>query len=363
MQKNIHILIVICLSFNIYAQQTTFTLTDYYSDNLFLSNQVDSIFNQLTTKQKAAQLIMSAVSSTDNVYTYANAQKLYNDTIVSNLIFLKGNINTIKTQINFFNQNKTNFQNLFACDCEPSLFNMKYFQTPSVQKTNTLKTAIEVSNAADTITAILKSTGIQINFAPVVDNATNKAVINNRSFGNNKSEIISNATNFINSTQQQNIAATIKHFPGHGNVVGDSHKNLVYINGDLKEVNTFKTILDSINPIFTMVGHIAIKNNQKYNTFNKPSTIDAGIVNGLLKNELKFKGIAITDAMNMLGVATIPNADFKALQAGIDMVLMPVNPSKLHKQIMQELNDKTLLSTQIEKSIKKIIRLKLCVME
>ena len=357
------ILICVCALYLHINGQARFTLNDFYSENNELANVVDSAFEKLTDKEKAAQLIMYAVSSTDNVYTFTKTKKLLQDTIISNVVFLKGHLDVIKNQINQFDSMQRNLQNLYACDCEPSLFNMKYFGSSKVPKTNLLIYDSLLRQYTDTIIATLRRTGIQINFAPVVDKAFNTAVINNRSFGKNDSAIIHLSNQFISQTQEQQIATSIKHFPGHGNVTGDSHKNLVYIDGALKEIQNFDSVYQASKPIFTMVGHIAVKNNQDWNTFNEPSTISANIVNGLLKNKLQFKGIAVTDAMNMLGVATIPDADFKALKAGIDLVLMPVNPRKLHQQILDEMKKDSFLSKQINASIKKIIRLKLCLTE
>lgn len=364
--------IVIGVFKNLYAQQSfvkedvenykqsNFNLTDFYTENPFLDKQVDEIYQSLTTKQKAAQVLMYAVSSTDATYTYSTTLKLLKDTIIDNVIFLKGDINTIKKQIDLFNNINKNTNKLYACDCEPYLFNMKYFSTPTVSKTNLLKTNDDVINAATTISNTLIKTGITVNFAPVIDNNKNTAVISGRAFSNDTAIILAKSKLFINVTQDSNIAATIKHFPGHGNVIGDSHKNLVYINGVMEELSTFKSSLQEANPIFVMIGHIAIKNNEIYNTNDLPSTISRNIVTNLLKEKMNFKGIAITDAMNMLGVSTIPNADFKAVEAGNDIILMPTNPRKLSTQIINALNQNNALSQQIEASIKKVIRLKIC---
>ncbi|MCB9034165.1 MAG: glycoside hydrolase family 3 protein [Chitinophagales bacterium] len=341
-------------------KQSNFDLSDFYSNNPYLDKQVEEKYQSLTTKQKAAQIIMYAVSSTDATYTYSTTLKLLQDTIIDNVIFLKGDINIIKKQIDLFNEINKDINKLYACDCEPYLFNMKYFNTPKVPKTNLLNTNDDVINAATTIAETLLQTGITVNFAPVIDNNKNTSVISGRAFSNDTAIILEKSKLFIDVTQGSNIATSIKHFPGHGSVVGDSHKNLVYINGKMEEVATFKSSLQEANPIFVMVGHIAVKNNEAYNTNNLPSTISKNIVTGLLKDKLNFKGIAITDAMNMLGVATIPNADFKALEAGNDIILMPSNPRKLSTQIVATLQQNNDLSQQIEASIKKVIRLKIC---
>ena len=352
------ILFYLVNSLNIYAN--SFSIYDFYKEDKRLDYITDSVFNSLNNKQKAAQIIMYAVSPTDNVYTYNNSKKLLEDTIISNVIFLQGYISNIANQIQDYNAIQTSFNNIYACDCEPSLFNMKYFGSPNVLKTSQLNSDSLVLDAAKTISSVLDKIGIQINLSPLADNSFNTAVINNRSFGNNIDDIIHRAAQFIDESKTFNIATTIKHFPGHGNVIGDSHKNLVYINGPLKEVPTFYHLIQKSEPVFTMMGHIAIKDNEQFNTAGLPSSIDKNIVSNLLKNDLGFRGIVITDAMNMLGVSTIPNADFKALEAGNDIVLMPKNPRLLSEQIVEELDKQTALAYQIEDSVKKMIRLKIC---
>lgn len=364
MPLNLKILILMmctfCVNHNVFSAEKKYTIQDFYSNNKQLIQLTDSIYNTLNNKQRAAQMIMYAVSNTDNIYTYSNTRKLLQDTVISNVVFLKGYIDDIANQIKDYNLLNNSFKNSYACDCEPSLFNMKYFGSPKVEKSNLLSSDSLVLNAANIISNQLSKIGIHINFAPVVDNAFNTAVVNHRSFGINNNEILNKATRFIDESTQQNIATSIKHFPGHGNVSGDSHKNLVYINGEMEELPIFYNLIQAVEPIFTMIGHIAIRNNASFNTNEMPSSISKNIVTDLLKKNLGFEGIAITDAMNMLGVAKIPDADFKAVEAGNDIVLMPMNPRKLSEQLIYELDHQTELSYQLENSIKKIIKLKVC---
>src|SRR5690606_8892381 len=129
-------------------------------------------------------------------------------------------------------------------------------------------------------------------FAPVVDNATNQSVISTRSFGNNPASITSLSRVFVTASQSDGVGATLKHFPGHGAVKGDSHKQSVYIDGDLTELPTFKNIIQSSEPpVAVMVGHIVVRNNDKYDTGGLPATLSPVIVTKLLREELGFNGI------------------------------------------------------------------------
>ncbi len=204
------------------------------------------------------------------------------------------------------------------------------------------------------INEIVKRVGVQLNFAPVVDIATNKSVINKRSFGSDPATIETLSGQFVKTSQDAGIAATLKHFPGHGAVKGDSHKQSVFIDGPLTELNTFKALIQSdAPPVAVMVGHIIVRNNPKYNTNGLPATLSPVIVTDLLRKELGFEGIITTDALNMEAAAKVPDADWKSVLAGVDLVLMPANAKALNKRIADALGKNDALSHQLEASVKK----------
>jgi beta-N-acetylhexosaminidase len=154
----------------------------------------------------------------------------------------------------------------------------------------------------------------------------------------------------------------LKHFPGHGAVKGDSHKQSVYIDGALTELENFSTLLQSPQPpVAVMVGHIVVRNNKKYGTEELPATLSPAIIKSLLRQDLGYKGIITTDALNMEAAAKIPDADFKAVEAGVDLILMPKNARLLNYRIVTALNQNDALSKQIQQSVKRIIRYKLLV--
>ena len=110
-----------------------------------------------------------------------------------------------------------------------------------------------------------------------------------------------------------------------------------------------------------MVAHIAVKNNEKYDTKGLPSTLSPEIVTNLLRNEYNFKGLIVTDAMNMGGVSSIPNAEIKAIEAGIDIILMPLNVDKTYSSILKKYNEDKSFKSKVDIAAKRIIRMKLCI--
>ena len=104
-------------------------------------------------------------------------------------------------------------------------------------------------------------------------------------------------------------------------VSGDTHKSLQVINGALKEIQNYPPLIkDGVLSI--MVAHIAIENNDMFSTNGLPSTCSRKVVQELLRDSLKFKGLIVTDAMNMGGVRNVPNNNAKAIAAGCDILLM-----------------------------------------
>lgn len=334
----------------------------YYANDESLDKKVAELYNKMSNQERAAQMIMVA-SSESLGYPYATTVKTSvskND--AANVLFLKGN------KQDFINQHKqleqytiAGLQPLFACDCEPTLLHNKFVGNPKMTATGNLKTADAVKASVDTINKLMDEMGIKVNFAPIVDIAKNKSIINNRSFGNDPETILKQSNVFIQETQDDGKAATIKHFPGHGAVTGDTHKQSVFINGKMTELGTFEKVMTAASPIFVMVGHIAVKNNPEgFNTESeRPATTSRRIVTDLLRKKMDFKGLITTDAMNMQASKNFPDADWEAAKAGVDLVLMPLDPAKLNKKITAELDKKSELGMQFEASVKRIIRLKL----
>lgn len=332
----------------------------YFHPDARIGRLVDSFYNAMRPEERAAQMIMTASSTADNMgYPHSKAKSLLQQNKVAGIVFLKGDALTFAAQIAELKQ-ASGLQPLFACDCEPSLLNSKWANTGiTVQAAAQQKDLQSVRDNTKKINKVMQQTGVSYNFAPIADRSANASVINKRSFGNDPAIITQLAQQFITSSQESGIAATIKHFPGHGMVQGDSHKQSVYIDGALQELPVFKALVGSKQPpVSVMVGHIVVRNNDKYNTEGLPATLSRKIVTDLLRKELKYDGIITTDAMNMAAAKVVADADWAAVEAGIDLVLMPSNPAGLHEQITTALQQNTALSQQLEASIKRIIRLK-----
>jgi len=351
-----HYILVITLFLTVHSNAQQYSLGDFFVYNEVLAQKTDSIFQTLNDTSRVGQMIIPAAGRHGKSDEYINS--LITKKHIGGVLLLNGTKEGFKSKVDAYNKLNDGLPLIFSADAEPSLIGYKIKGTRPVKKANSMISRAEVEKYAEIICEELKYIGINYNYAPVVDMSPNK-VISNRSFGNNSDTAKVWANIFIKETQEQNIVATAKHFPGHGYVVGDTHKKLVYIDGEMKEVNNYIPLIKS-GLISIMVAHIAIKNNVKFNTNNMPATCSRNIVTDLLKNEMKFNGLVVTDALNMGGVVSIPNCELKAAKAGCDILLMPVNEEKAMLDILNELGINDQFKQQVYASVKKIIRLKIC---
>lgn len=335
-----------------------FELQDFLKDQKELDAAVDKVFARLDDTAIVAQLIMPAVGRFGQ--EKATIDQHIKNRIIGGVLMLNGTKEGFTSWIKDFEQQNENYGNLpflYSADAEPSLVNRKITGSAIVKKANEMKSIDEVRTCAQSISKDLNDIGINYNFSPVVDMSPN-ATVGFRSFGAVPSNIIPWSGAFIDETQKQGIIATAKHFPGHGLVSGDTHKSLQVIDGELKEIQNYPPLITQ-GVLSIMVAHIAVQNNAKYQTNGLPATCSKTIVTDLLKNEMGFKGLIVTDAMNMGGVVAVPECAYKAVAAGCDIVLMPVDAKKAHTEILQYYRKDAAFKAQVDAAAKKVIRMKI----
>ncbi len=210
-----------------------------------------------------------------------------------------------------------------------------------------------------------KRMGIQVNYAPVVDVNNNPAnpVINDRSFGEDKYTVAALGVAIMKGMQDSGIIACAKHFPGHGDVAVDSHYDLPIINKSLKaldslELYPFKAIFKAgVGSV--MVAHLSIPAIDK--TTNKPTSISYNNVTKLMRQQLGYKGLSFTDALNMKGLAKYyPDgvAAAESLIAGNDMLCLPSDVPNAIAAIKKAIKAKKLTWKQIDEKVMKVLEAK-----
>lgn len=315
---------------------------------------VDSIYNSLTTKERVGQMVFVAAGEFGIPYT--EVKKLAGSRQIGGIIFLGGTADGFKQMKKELDSlSRPGVSLAYSIDAEPSLIPYKLRNITEFARTNTLDSKHAVDSVVYIIDSMLIDIGIGINYAPVCDLSPKNEVIKHRSFGPKGDSVVVLAKEFVQSSLRDGVLPVIKHFPGHGLVQGDSHKQLVFIDGQMKELPVFRHLINWGAPS-VMVGHIAVRNNKLATEL--PATCAREIVTGLLRDSLGFNGLIITDAFNMGAVAHIPNAPFLAMQAGCDIVLMPNNVGLLLDQALQKAKEDEHFALQIETSAKKVLLLK-----
>ena len=332
----------------------------------FLNQQkwVDSIYNKLTLDEKIGQLFfVQATSKNKN-----NSEKILNNIKnfkIGGLIFSTGHP-SIQANLTNKYQNASEIPLMISMDAEWGV-GMRLDSVPKFpwnMSLGAIKNDLLIEKIGSEIGYQFKRLGIHMNFAPVIDINTNpkNPIIGNRSYGENKINVSEKGISFTKGIQSNNVLATAKHFPGHGDTSKDSHLTLPTINFDEKrikkvELYPFKKLIeDGLSAV--MIAHLNVPSLEKENML--PSTLSKNIIEKTLIKELNFNGLIITDALEMKGVSefTKKNVDLMAFLAGNDILLMSSDISKGIKSIKKSIKKGKISEQRLARSVKKILKAK-----
>ena len=210
-----------------------------------------------------------------------------------------------------------------------------------------------------------RAIGIQINFAPVVDvnNNPSNPVINTRSFGEDAQRVARLSAEFVRGTQDGGAVSTAKHFPGHGDTDVDSHVGLPIVGAtwarlDTLELVPFRAAIDA-GAGMVMTAHIALPAVEGDST--TPATLAPKIITGVLRDSLRFNGVAITDAMTMEGVGkgySVEESSVLAVKAGADIILKPSDPTKAIDAVVGAVERGDIPRAHIDSAARHVLELK-----
>jgi len=228
----------------------------------------------------------------------------------------------------------------------------------------------------------LHALGINVNFGPVLDvnNNPGNPVIGVRSFSSDPNLVGELGSAMTQGIQQQGVASTAKHFPGHGDTAVDSHYGLPVVDKSLAELKQlelipFKRAIDE-GIDMVMTGHIGMPQiedevvESKQGTFPLPATLSDDVITGVLREELGYQGLVVTDALNMQAIAdnfTESEAVIKTFKAGVDIALMPTilrsanDVTKLESifdDVIEAVERGDLKEADIDRSVERILTLK-----
>ncbi|WP_251981048.1 glycoside hydrolase family 3 protein, partial [Salinibacter ruber] len=209
-----------------------------------------------------------------------------------------------------------------------------------------------------------RALGVHQLYAPVADvnNNPKNPIINVRSFGESPSLVGTMASAFTRGAQRGGTLATVKHFPGHGDTDVDSHINLPVLRFDRSRLDSlelppFRQAFDA-GVRSVMTGHLALP---EIAADSVPATLSRPLTHGLLREELGFDGLVVTDALNMQAVTRtfgVGETAVRVLEAGADLVLMSTNPHAAHQAVRQAVTSGRIDTTEINDSVRRLLRVK-----
>ncbi|GAA4310495.1 glycoside hydrolase family 3 N-terminal domain-containing protein [Pontixanthobacter gangjinensis] len=366
MSLNKNLLLLICgtiLGFNLSAQESKINSPEFLKyEN---SKWVDSIMATLTPEERIAQLFMiPAFSNKDEAHKQEILEQIEKYKI-GGLIFMQGDP---KTQLKLMNdyQLASEVPLIGAIDAEWGL-GMRLDNSisfPYQMALGAIQGEELLYEMGVEIAKQIKRSGLHVNFGPVVDvnNNPQNPVINYRSFGEDKQNVARKGIAYMKGMQSQNLLATAKHFPGHGDTDTDSHYALPQINHPFErlddlEMYPFKELINAgIGGV--MVAHLDIP---ALDSTGAPSTLSKPIITGILKEKLGFKGLIVTDAMNMKGVAEgnePGEVDMKAVLAGNDLLEFSDDIPKAIAEIQKAIRNGLISQAEIDARCRKILAVK-----
>ena len=329
-----------------------------------MERQVERTLKNMTTREKVAQLI---VSQTDS-YIFSEGHALMTDTLVGiegigGLLIIQDSLPRFLTRMNQL-QEMSKIPLLVSIDGEwgPSMRFSEYPFFPQQMQLGALPSDSLIYEMGLAVAEQCKMANIHINYAPVVDINVNpkNPVIHARSFGEDRDKVTAYGRAYMKGMQDGGIIACSKHFPGHGDTEVDSHKGLPVLPFSRERLDSLELypFRDQIKHGVEMVmmGHLHIPALD-----SAVSSISYPIVTGLLREEMGFDGIIVTDALTMKGVSeNMESAEIAlaAYKAGVDILLKPGDIIASIDRLEEAMNSGECDIEDLNERVRKTLRLK-----
>ncbi|HTY37514.1 MAG TPA: glycoside hydrolase family 3 N-terminal domain-containing protein [Bacteroidota bacterium] len=360
------LLLCLLLSGVAYARQTAVGATATTASQ---SDWVESTLHRLSLREKVGQLVFPSIQGSyyaEDADAWKELEKLVVNRKVGGLVLSVGDVYEYALGVNRI-QKLADVPLLISGDYEYGVAMRvpratAFPRAMAIGATRNKEYAYEIGKA----TAVEgRALGVEQNYAPTVDvnNNPRNPVINTRSFGDDVALVSEMGAAYVKGTQDGGMISTIKHFPGHGDTDIDTHLGLVTLNFDKKhfdsiELPPFKAAIQS-GVMSVMVGHIAAP--ALDGGSSAPATISPKITTDLLRNELHFDGLVVTDAMRMRAVSSkygAAEATVLALKAGADVVLMPTDVNVGIDAAVAAVQRGELSEQRIDASVRRILKAK-----
>jgi len=360
------------------------TVTNVNSEAI--ETKVAETLSTMTLEEKVGQLFMCDPGMLNDNWETTEVNEILLDNIrryqPGGFIFFAPNIETPEQTKQFISdlQSASKHGLIIAVDEEGGLVSrvgannrMNFKWQPAMRQIGASGDPQAAYQVGAELGAGLRYLGFTMNFAPVADVDTNpdNPVIGSRSFGSDPSLVSEFVVHKTNGLQDNNVSAVIKHFPGHGDSYTDSHTGAVSLQHDRERLDSIEFVpfragiqagADAV-----MIGHIALPSVTGDNT---PATISYEIVTGILREEMGFDGLIVTDSLSMGAVSMyyeLPDFCVQAILAGNDLLLLQTNPAKgsgiaqfdaAFNAVLTAVRDGVISEERLNESVTRILRVR-----
>ncbi len=325
---------------------------------------------ELTLEEKIGQLFMVGLEEKKE----AQISKLIKENKIGGVVLYKKNYHTYQEMLQLINNLKKMNKNnkvplMISIDQEggrvnrmpPEIANLK-----SAAKIASTKNEEILQESGEILGAMLKQSGISMNYAPVLDicRFEEKHAIGDRAYAKTKEEVSKYALIVMKEMQKQGIIPVVKHFPGHGLTKKDSHFQIPKITAKIEQLEQEdmlpfeKAIQEGAEAV--MVGHLILKDvDKKY-----PASLSKKVIQKYLIEKYQYKGLIITDDLKMLAIQlhyNLKRSVYKAIEAGNDIVMVGLSYNKIKrmiKYIVKEVKKGKISIDRINTSVEKILKMK-----
>ncbi len=342
------------------------------------NDAVEEILGKMTLEEKVYQMLFvqpEDITKVGEVYSAGDATKeAIKKYPVGGIIYFKPNLKNREQTIEMISntQSYSKIPLFISVDEEGGLVSrlganpeMGTTKHPAMAEIGETKEPKKAYDVGVTLGKELKELGFNVDFAPVADVLVIKdnTEIGSRSFGYDAENVSLMVENLVKGLEENGVSATLKHFPGAGAVTGDSHEKPTESNRTIEEIRKtelrpFKAGIDA-GADFVMISHMKLMNATKEQL---PSSLSEEVIQKMLKEELGFGGIVITDSLRMNAVSNIytpAQIGVMCVNAGIDMILMPADFEATHAAIVDAVKNGEITEERINESVRKILALKI----
>lgn len=329
------------------------------------ANWAEEQLSLLTLDEKIAQFFMVAAYSGKGEDHLAEIEELVRKHKIGGLIFFQGDKSNFKSAVSRM-QTASNVPLLIGMDAEWGV-QMRLSGEERFPYAYTLGAANDIENS-ERIAAMMaqecRELGIHLNFSPVADvnSDPDNPVIGFRSFGENPKLVSDHVRAFVRGFEKNGIASTVKHFPGHGNTGKDSHYELPQVDQSLKTLEAvdlfpfYEAIREGASSI--MIGHLNVPALDDSGT---PASLSPKVIKEFLQKKMNFKGLIISDALNMKAVADRygpTEVVVKAFEAGCDILLFPESVSEAIVAIRNKVKKGEISEKELDERCLRVLRAK-----